>query len=290
MLFLRLMMECVCFSTGRAADTEKIWDSDLAQKIQILKNDPRGPFQEINWFCPDGKIQPAKTPCPFDEGVQHGKLKNWVLSLEQEKGIYLNTVLAASSFDPFRDAATRYSRLKQYVLLQYLISIDEGWIYRKARFYRGAVQAEDEDKWGGRFLNGLPASSGTCTKDYFLVREACRFIPHVNRNKTRLQSIRSISKAIAEKEPGFMALRIKIHGQPEAADLEMVKKYRDENEARMDAEQVRRFDTLIRDLDAEYKVQPKDLLDAILARDSLKNARLAMAVARLKNRKTLWKF
>lgn len=276
------MMVCACLWAGGAAGAETLWDSDLSEKIEILKNDPRGPFQEINWFCPDGKILPAKTPCPSGKGIQHGRLKSWVRSLEQEKGIYLDTVLAGTPQDRAWDAGTRYSRLKQYALLQYLISADDGWIFRKARFHRGAVQAEDEDKWGGLFLTQILASPQTCFKNYFLAREACRVIPHVNRNKTRLQSIRSASKAISEKDPGFMALRIKIHGQPEFRDLGMVKTYRDENEARMDAEQARRFKTLIRDLDAEYKVSPADLLDAVLARNSLKNKRFSMAVSCLK--------
>ncbi|WP_321492949.1 PEP/pyruvate-binding domain-containing protein [uncultured Desulfobacter sp.] len=277
-----VVMVWACFPADSMAGTQNLWDSDLAKKIDTLKNDPRGPFQEINWFCPDGKIQSAQTPCPKDEGVQHGRVKEWVLALEQEKGIYLDTVLAGTSPDLAWDMATRYSRLKQYALLQYLISADDGWIYRKARFYRGAVQAEDENKWGGAFLHRILALPQTCTKDYFIAREACRVIPHVNRNKTRLQSIRSVSKAIAEKDPGFMALRIKIHGQPEAGDLEMVKKYRDENGARMDAEQTQLFKTLLGDLDAEYKILPADLLDAVLTRDSLKNKRFSVMIARVK--------
>nr|WP_319492241.1 PEP/pyruvate-binding domain-containing protein [uncultured Desulfobacter sp.] len=276
-----IILVCACLGQSRAAGVQSVWNQALAQKIETLKDDPRGPFQEINWFCPDGKILPAKTPCPSGEGIQHGQLKSWVSALEQEKGIYLNTVLAGTSPDLAWDAETRYSRLKQYALLQYLIGADDGWIYRKARFYRGAVQAEDEDKWGGQFLNRILASPAACTKNYFPAREACRVIPHVNRNKNRRQSIRSVSKAIAETDPGFMTLRIKIHGQPEPGDLEMVKKYFDENGDRMDTHQAERFKTLIRDLDAEYKVLPVDLLNAILDRGSLKNARISPAVARL---------
>ena len=278
---LTLILVCACFGQSSAAGLQNTWNQALAEKIETLKNDPRGPFQEIKWFCPNGKELPAKTPCPSGEGIQHGKLKSWVSELEQEKGIYLNTVLAGTSPDLAWDAGTRYSRIKQYALLQYLINADDGWIYRKARFYRGAVQAEDEDKWGGKFLNRILASPATCTKNYFPAREACRIIPHVNRNKTRRQSIRSVSKVIAEEDPGFMSLRIKLHGQPESGDLDMVKKFLDANTDRMDAQQAERFKTLIRDLDAEYKVLPADLLDAVLARDSIKNPRLSPAVARL---------
>ncbi len=259
----------------------------LTAKIAALKEDPRGPYQGINWFCPDGSVRPARDPCPSGDGIQHGKLKDWVLSLEKDPGIYLNTVLAGTPGEQVWDGETRYSRVKQYALLQYLISADDGFIYRRARYYRGAVQAEDEDKWGGQFLNRIMALPPTGSRDFFTAREACRVIPHVNRNKTRRQSIRSVSKAIAEKDGAFMELRIKIHGQPGPRDLDLVKQFRDENQGRMDPEQAGRFNTLITDLEAEYRVSPSGLLDAVLARDSLKNQRLSTAVARLNASKHL---
>ncbi|HCY86630.1 MAG TPA: hypothetical protein DHV36_15960, partial [Desulfobacteraceae bacterium] len=145
-----------------------------ATRIQALKSDARGPFQSIQWYCPDGKILPAKERCASPGGRQHGRLKDWVADLARKRHIFLNVVLSGA--DPFAvwDEKTFQSRLKQYALVQYLIQADQGWIYRQARYYRGAVQAEDESAWGKSFLDWLLGDTERLKTSFFQVREACR--------------------------------------------------------------------------------------------------------------------
>ncbi len=79
--------------------------------IQALKQDPRGPFQSIQWVCANGTVLPAKSRCPSPGGRQQGKLKDWVTGLEKESGIFLNVVLAGSDHQKVWDDSGAQSRL-----------------------------------------------------------------------------------------------------------------------------------------------------------------------------------
>ena len=48
------------------------------------------------------------------------------------------------------------------------ISFD-GWILQKGQYYRGAVQAEDEEAWGVDFYKWLLTGDTSITKNYFLI-------------------------------------------------------------------------------------------------------------------------
>ncbi len=243
--------------------------------IQALKQDPRGPFQSIQWVCANGTVLPAKSRCPSPGGRQQGKLKDWVTGLEKESGIFLNVVLAGSDHQKVWDDSGAQSRLKQYALVQFLIQADQGWIYRKARYYRGAVQAEDESRWGVDFLNWLLSDAGRLETRFFQIREACRSLPHFSGNKNRLQAIRTLSKTLSDEIPSFMALRIKIHGQPGSEDLQAVKDFARENQAALTAQQITLFSQLLEQMSAEYAVSPSDALAKLLAADRLRHPALS---------------
>ena len=110
-------------------------------------------------------------------------------------------------------------------LEKYLFAADDGWILRKARYYRGAYQIEDEEAWGVDFLKWLLRKDSSVQEQFFLIREMAKVIPHRIQNNHLIQ-IRTLSMEIAGLDSRFMEIRIKIHGQPEASDLDWVKAYR----------------------------------------------------------------
>jgi hypothetical protein len=239
-------------------------DPEIASMVQALKKDPRGPYQAIKWFCPDGRVLPAAQRCPEPGGVQHGLPKQWVSDLAGTRQIYLDLVLSGSSHDDIWDAAADHSRIKQHALVRYLFQTDDGWIYRRARYYRGAIQAEDEAAWGGRFLTQVLDRPDHIQDRFFVIREACRTIPHFNQNRDRLQTIRAVSKTLSDQIPEFMDLRVKIHGQPDAGDLDRVKDFVTSREYGLDSRQIALFNELIQQLAAEYAVEPSLRLDRLL--------------------------
>ncbi len=110
------------------------------------------------------------------------------------------------------------------------------------------------------FLNWLLSDAGRLETRFFQIREACRSLPHFSGNKNRLQAIRTLSKTLSDEIPSFMALRIKIHGQPGSEDLQAVKDFARENQAALTAQQITLFSQLLEQMSAEYAVSPSDAL------------------------------
>lgn len=212
-------------SVAVPAQTQQPDFGELRQLLQEFKKDPRGPYQAIRWFCPDGTVIPAQERCSQPGGIQHALPKDRVAQLARDHNIHLGQILAGTAFDAFLDSANVNSRMKQYQMERFLQAVDDGWIVRRARFYRGAVQAEDEEAWGVNFLNWLLAKDDMIAQQYFLVRQMSKDIPH-QAHEDRWTTIRAMAKSIADTIPSFMDLRIKIHGQPDPGDVQRVKEYR----------------------------------------------------------------
>ena len=115
---------------------------------------------------------------------------------------------------------------------------------RKAQFYRGAFQAEDEENWGVDFFNWLLADDIRIKQNFFLIREAAKDIPHQG-DDSKTQLVRSLSKEISDSVPSFLNIRIKIHGQPESTDIQAVKQFREENKIKLSQNQLKKMNELI---------------------------------------------
>ncbi len=234
--------------SGRAES----WDpAEVGRLVQILKQDDRGPFEAIRWFCPDGNILPPDQRCLQPGGLQHGLPKEVVRNLARKQGVYLGQVLAGASFEDFLDSGNDNSRLIQYQLEKYLYLVDDGWIFRKARFYRGAVQSEDEAAWGQNFLTFLVSKDQVVQSQFFLLRQTVKEIPH-RADDDRWRFIRAQSKAIADAFPRFSNLRIKLHGHPEHKDIQAIKDFRKRYETELSTQVDEMILRLITELEAAY--------------------------------------
>ena len=233
--------------------SEAVEFSKLQNLIESFKKDPRGPYQGIRWFYPDGAVYPARSPAPDrTDGMQHALHKDVVLQIQKEHGIYLGQILAGTKYEDFLDAPNQNSRMKQYQMEQYLRAVDDGWIFRRAQYYRGAFQAEDEEKWGVKFLTWLLPKGSMLESQFFLCRQVTQDIPHITTDN-RLTRIRALAKNIAEVLPSFMDIRIKIHGQPDAADLDLVREFRKKRQAEISPEIDKQFQELQQKLEAFYQ-------------------------------------
>ncbi|MCB9511294.1 MAG: phosphoenolpyruvate synthase [Deferribacteres bacterium] len=239
------------FCIATFAQAQAISDAEIHQLIQELKRDPRGPYQAIRWFCPDGTMLPPQERCPQPGGIQHALRKEIVQRLAAEHGIYFGQILAGTTVEEFLDAARQNSRLKQYQLEKFLHAVDDGWIMRRARFYRGAVQAEDEEAWGLAFLLNLAAREEIIESQYYLLRQAAKDIPH-NAKTDRWQSIRAISQSLADSNAVFMDLRIKLHGSPDVGDIQRVLQLRKKYNPQLSSETLKLVDQLIADLEVAF--------------------------------------
>ena len=112
-----------------------------------MKENPRGPFQRLRWFCADGTVLPPKAYACAEHGGgrQHGEWSADALALHAA-GYPVANVLAALTPEDFDDSEAADAHFRMLLLEQFLYRIDDGWILRRARYYRGAFQVEQEEQ------------------------------------------------------------------------------------------------------------------------------------------------
>jgi len=240
------------FSTSTFS--QAVNNQHIKNQITIFKSEFRGPYKDIRWFCKDGSIRLPNDPCPKEigPGIQHARYRDVVESIGKKNHVFLGQILAYTTNQEFWDSQNHNSRLKQYQLDKYLRSIDDGWVLQKAQYYRGAVQVEDEEAWGVDFYKWLLTGDTSITKNFFLIRQSLKDIPHKGDDNVA-QLMRSQSKVLSDLFPSFMDLRVKIHGQPEFTDIEKVKQFKTKNVSKLTNALNLKFDELIVTMNNFYK-------------------------------------
>ena len=114
--YLPLLLCLLLFSTDAlwAQQAKPFTNEELRALVETFKQDPRGPYQGIRWFCPDGSIIGPQERCTRSGGIQHALPKDRVVQIQQRNGIYLGQILAGTPNADFLDAPRRFSRAAQY--------------------------------------------------------------------------------------------------------------------------------------------------------------------------------
>ncbi len=248
----KLILICLFGIITFSAYSQKKEDAAIAKMIQEYKQDIRGPYKDIRWFCKDGTINQPKEPCGEVGGFQRARYKDAVDALAKSNKIYFGQILATTSNEAFWDAQNNQSRLKQFSLEHFLRANDNGWINRRAQFYRGAYQIEDEEAWGIGFLQFVLSDTQKVNQNFFLIRQSAKDLPHAGDNNTT-QSVRAVSREISDLYIPFMDLRVKIHGQPDQGDIQKVIDFRAKNKSKFDGEVDKKFAKLIADMEIMYR-------------------------------------
>lgn len=193
--------------------------------IQEMKQATRGPFRRIRWFCNDGSVlEPEPYACVEREGgLQHGEWNRKAKYL-RKSGYQLANVLAVYSDKKSNPPVANLDTIKQILLERFLVGYDDGWILRKARYYRGAFQIADEIKGSQALLNKLIRKVGSNHQNYLLLMEAQRLLPQKG-GSVLATRMRDKATKISEKDSGFERLRSKLHTQPEAGDANQIRDY-----------------------------------------------------------------
>ena len=218
--------------------------------IEDFKKSPKGPFQNIKWFCNDGSVLPPKAYACREHGggVQHGELNTRAKEM-RAGGYEIGTVLASVDANQFAGSDADLVGLKQILLERFLIGWDDGWIYRGARSYRGALQVEDEEASSKRIVTTMLADSNWQQPErYMLLRETIRLLP-LERDAKSASVVRQLALQIAEKDKAFTPLRAKIHNVPDAQDAQRVRDYA---KSKGKKELAGRYEELAGDIDSLY--------------------------------------
>ncbi|MGB2758901.1 MAG: phosphoenolpyruvate synthase, partial [Maribacter stanieri] len=261
---LLVVLILVSFGITRLGYSQTQVSPDKVQNlIGVYKNDIRGPYKDIRWFCTDGSVRQPKDPCPdnIGPGVQHARYKDEVVALGKSNHIYFGQILAYTTIDELWDANHNHSRLKQYQLDKYLRLVDDGWINQKGQFYRGSVQVEDEEAWGIAFYKSILSQDAIIANNFYLIRQSLKDIPH-NGDDNIAQLMRSESKVISDLYTPFMDLRTKIHSQPEKLDIQKVIDFKSKNQKLLTTDLNKKLDGLVSTMQVFFKpVDVQALLD-----------------------------
>lgn len=233
-------------TTAVAADLPD--KATLRAWVAEMKESERGPFARIRWFCKDGTILP---PTPYackdhGGGAQHGEWTDRVKAM-RAGGYKIANFLTDLDIDALLARPDHKDELNQILIEQFLVNADDGWILRKARYYRGAFQEEGEREGARRLLFKLAEDPAWLTQGYLPLRTAARLLRH-GKGSASANEVRQQATALANKDPGFKQLRNKIHISPEAADAAAVRAYA----ATLDEAARGDYETLAANIDAVY--------------------------------------
>ncbi len=197
----------------------------LRSWIEDMKTSERGPFQHIRWFCKDGAVLP---PTPYGcadhgGGSQHGEWTGRVKQL-RAAGYAVASILADLDISALISDKNHPDILNQMMIEQFLIASDNGWIYRQARYYRGALQEEGEREGARRLLLTLAQDPSWLQRRYLPFRTAVRMLSHGEETKS-IAEVRQLAGSLADRDAGFKLLRNKIHIRPDYSDAAAVREY-----------------------------------------------------------------
>ncbi|MGE3464919.1 MAG: PEP/pyruvate-binding domain-containing protein, partial [Pseudomonadales bacterium] len=154
-------------------------------------------------------------------GYQHGEY-----SADRQRlaalGWHVGTVVAALTFEELWDEANGQARMRELPLETYLTDTREGWVMHRARYYRGHIQAEDEEAVGRRLLLLLLEQRAWVAENFLLYRETARALPHGTAGD-RGRELRRLAQSIAERVSGFETLRAEVHTSPSVTTVVRVR-------------------------------------------------------------------
>lgn len=239
--------------TYRPLSAEQI--SELRNAIAEMKANPRGPWLRIRWFCNDGSVLP---PEPFacrghGGGHQYAQMRPEIERFA-DWGFHFGTIYRAMSAEDFLDRANSGYRLQELVLQDYLEGVDNGWILREARYYRGARQAEDEEVRGRELLEILLSDGEWRRAHPLLATQLAGVVPHGALGVPGA-GMRELATRIAEQDPRFQSLRVKIHSSPGPGDLAAVQEFGRNNRSRLSEETAELLAQLVAELEQAYRVE-----------------------------------
>jgi hypothetical protein len=217
------LLMLVCTSVYPAGEAEL--PQANRDSIARMKSTERGPFSRIRWFCNDGtELPPGNYACAqHSGGYQHGEWSETTLAL-REQGFYIANLLAGMDVKKFIQSSDFKPQLPQILIEKFLVGADDGWILRRAQFYRGAIQEEDERRFARELLLVMAADQEWATTRYVELRVAVRMLPH-GLNTASIQQVRQVSASLSDRDGNFKHLRAKIHGAPGPEDAASVRYY-----------------------------------------------------------------
>ena len=200
--------------------------AELAKRwVGEMKSSEKGPFSRILWFCKDGTTRTPKEGSCRERGggIQHAEWSAQTKAL-RESGFSVATVFAALTDEQKSKFQLAPATFAPVIVERFLIRQDDGWVLRRAKFYRGAVQIEDEIEATRKLLLSFVSNEEWSKKHFLPLRESFRLLPQAGR-PTLQNEIRTLSSKLADQNPRFHHIRNKIHSYPDAKDAQTIRRF-----------------------------------------------------------------
>ena len=221
--------------------------------VDEMAGQERGPFSRLRWYCNDGTVLPPKAYACNNHGggYQHGEWSDKTRELRNQ-GYLVANVLAGLDAATWVDDPGFPNLYAQILIERFLVSTDDGWILRRALFYRGAIQEEDERAAARSLLMEMSTRDHWIGPAFPALRAGVRMLPH-GPNSASIQKVRQVSASLSDQDDGFKPLRAKIHGSPGADDARSVREYA---KGLATEKQKQPYLELADEIDAIYQAEP----------------------------------
>jgi hypothetical protein len=220
--------------------------------IEEMKASERGPFLRLRWFCKDGSVLPPQSGAcvPHGGGWQHGEWSPRAQALRAQGYLVANVLAGVDAPSTVADGGFPEA-YAQLLVEKFLIGADNGWIMRRARYYRGALQDEDERDGARKLLLAMLAVPEWAGYRYPALRVGARLLPH-GKDAASVQKIRERAATLAGLDPTFEGLRAKIHGTPDVGDAALVRAFAPKSRPELGPQ----FEELATQIERVYRGEP----------------------------------
>lgn len=200
---------------------QDVWNA--VKTIVDMKENRRGPYMGVMWFCEDGSIRAPKLyGCQkYGGGLMYGVLSPEAKKLAT-KGIHVGTVLASLELKDL--IAGDLYRARALIVERYLERALDAWVLKTARTYRGFRQVEDEIEAARLLLMEMMLDAAVFNDRRSLAVRLVRSLPY-GENSGLADQIRALASEIGDADSAFAELRFKIHAMPEPSDIVGVDAY-----------------------------------------------------------------
>ena len=254
----------LAFPVSGSTEKSSVDTSEYQTWVEEMKVAERGPFSRIRWFCNDGTVLPPQSYACKDHGggYQHGEWNKKTIEMRKQ-GYLLANLLVGVDAGSFIEEPDFGNAFAQILIERFLVSVDDGWILRRALFYRGAIQEEDERAAARNLLEEMASRPAWIGPGFPALRVGVRMLPH-GTNSASIQKVRQLSASLSDKDAGFKPLRAKIHGSPGAQDAQSVREYA---QGIGDESKRQPYLELADEIDSIYQAAPLDVeLDSMAER------------------------
>ena len=181
-----------------------------------MKESPRGPFSAIKWFCKDGRVLAPQRLRLLPRRARAGSTANGATARSScDRRATRSPTCSRASTRSKAVARPGFADAYAQLLIEKFLIASRRAAGSCAR--RSSTAARSRKRTSARrrasLLTAMAARDEWIGYRYPALRAGVRLLPH-GADTASAQRVRNMAAAIADRDPAFQRLRVKIHGSP----------------------------------------------------------------------------